>query len=224
MLLTEAITKLNYLLRGTDDDAPTAGNDEWNYWVSMLNNKKDELFRDVTKSWDGSFATISVGTVTAGTSVSLALPSNFLAIAGTVDGAGYVLTTGGSRVYFDAVDPKDATQNVQNLVINGSNVQFTSTILAGDQIVGGTLYLSAYTLPADLTTGTDTLAFPDPMYGVTATAADIAFSDLVYEDKAEGLMAKSAALYEAMLKSNRRGTYRNPRRVIGVVNQIRRRP
>ena len=51
MTLTDAITRLNYILRGTDDDAPTSGTDEYTYWLDTLNRKKNELYNDTTNTW-----------------------------------------------------------------------------------------------------------------------------------------------------------------------------
>jgi len=44
--VTTAISGINYALRGVDDEAPLDGTEEWDYWLSVLNRKKDELFRD----------------------------------------------------------------------------------------------------------------------------------------------------------------------------------
>ncbi len=55
MLVSEFIDRVNYVLRATEDDAPTESSDEWTYWIDTLNRKKDELFEDVTKQWRFSF-------------------------------------------------------------------------------------------------------------------------------------------------------------------------
>lgn len=71
MLVSEFINKVNYSLRGLDDDAPTANSDEWNYWLDLFNQKKNELFLDVSKRLSSSFllqAPAEKGTVaTSGT-------------------------------------------------------------------------------------------------------------------------------------------------------------
>ena len=42
MLVSEAIVGINYALRGTEDDAPLEGTEEYTYWLHLLNKKKNE--------------------------------------------------------------------------------------------------------------------------------------------------------------------------------------
>jgi hypothetical protein len=58
MTLSEAITRINYALRGTDDDPPTSG-DEFDYWVSLLNRKKDELYEDTSRQWSFIYSALA---------------------------------------------------------------------------------------------------------------------------------------------------------------------
>ena len=76
--------------------------------------------------------------------------------------------------------------------------------------MGGTLYVPGYYRPADLTQASDTLNVPDPYWAVMAVAAEVAASDVVYEDKEANLNAKANALYMQMGRDNRRGTYASP--------------
>lgn len=55
MTLSEFYTHTSYALRGIDEDAPTHGDDEAIYWLSVLNSKKSELYQDVTKNWTTTF-------------------------------------------------------------------------------------------------------------------------------------------------------------------------
>lgn len=55
MLVSEFYTKTSYALRGTDEDAPTHGDDEATYWLSVLNTVKDNFYDDVTKQWRAGF-------------------------------------------------------------------------------------------------------------------------------------------------------------------------
>jgi len=210
MIVSAAISRINYVLRGTDEDAPESGTDEWNYWVDTLNRKKDELYRDVSKQWRSSYDVESLGTVTANATPSYNLPTTFLGASSYV----YVVTTDGNRHDFEICQPQERDSRKQQVFIAGMNPQvlyFTDEILATDQIVGGTLYMPGYYLPADMTTGTDTLPVDDPNWLCAAGAAEIAFNDLVYEDKATDLNAKANNLYSLMVKNNARGTYANPR-------------
>ena len=86
----------------------------------------------------------------------------------------------------------------------------TTEIKTGENIVGGTLYLPGYYLPDDLTTGADELLVPNPDWLVMATASEIAFNDIVYEDKSADINAKANALYQAMVANNRRAVFNQP--------------
>lgn len=55
MTLSQFYTKVSYALRGTDEDAPTHGDEEATYWLSLLNRKKDELFENTTQNWRSAF-------------------------------------------------------------------------------------------------------------------------------------------------------------------------
>lgn len=71
MDVTSFLTRVNNLLRGTDDDAPTFGSDEANLWLDILNSILTDVYDDVSKEWRFSFKTTAPnepGTVaTAGT-------------------------------------------------------------------------------------------------------------------------------------------------------------
>lgn len=278
MTVSEALTKINQALRGIDDDVPTFGDEEAVFWLSVLNNKKDELFRDSTKLWSSAFnltAPNEPGTVaTTGTTTLTGTDTYFtdyqagdtilvngetsrtidtitsdtsLTVTAAFDNTDTSLTfthtsiitasdttyslhrrlvaisdqvkvtdTNSIKHYFDVIQPQARTDTTQEVFEAGENprvLNFTNDIDSGDAIVGGTLAVPGYYLPADMTAATDILPFPDPMWGVMATAAEIAFSDIVYEDKAADINAKANALFRAMSSQNRAGTYNRPRRV-----------
>jgi len=138
----------------------------------------------------------------------------------------YVLTTDNKKVYIDYLKPRESITSTQMAYIHGVNpktISFTSTIDATDDIVGGTLYTPGYYLPADVdgSAGTNLLNLPDNQWGVLATAAEIAFGDIIYEDKAEGLNAKANNLYMHMVRNNRRNTYDQTRRIAYGNQRIR---
>ena len=228
MLLSEALEKISYALRGLDDSAPSVGTEEGNYWVSLLNDKKNELYQDVKQNWSSIFGVESIGTISASSSLVFDLPDSFLGVAGTdfddVNGSdAYIIMTDGTRRDVKIVKPSQRG-HAQQLYISGMNPQtitFTKEILATDDIVGGELFLPAYYLPDDITLATDVLPVPNPNWLVQAVAADIAYSDIIYEDKAEGLNAKANNLYRMMTSNNRRGSNGAVRTMQYAVNRIR---
>jgi len=283
MTLLEAVSKINYSLRGTDDTAPTSGSDEHSYWVSTLNQKKDELYYDVGKQWSfiyknespnepGTVATSgttaltgtgtyftdyqvgdqitvdgetvrTIATIVSNTSLTVTVVFSNTASAKTftrttiIDssvqtynvhrgllGASdkvYVLDTSNNKVFLDLVHPQERDYQNQQVYLSGGNPEtltFTSDI--DSSLDGGTLVIPGYYMPADLTTSTDLLPVPDPNWLVFATASELAFGDIIYEDKAEILNSRANALWKAMVIRNRRGVYGQPRKTPYNVKRI----
>lgn len=278
MNVTTALTKISYALRGIDDDAPTFGSDEANYWLSVLNDKKDELFGDPNQPWSASFKATSPnepGTVaTTGTTTLTGTDTNFtdyrvgdtilvsgetartidaitsdteltvtVAFSNTASSLNFTHTTiieagvqsynlhrsfispsdsvtvvdsNSQTRYYNFIRPGQRSQSSRGVYISGQNpavVTFNTTIQAGEDIVGGTLETPGFYLPEDMTLATDVLPFPDPNWGVMATAAEVAFNDIIYEDKAADIQVKANNLMKNMAAVNRKGTFAMPRTV-----------
>jgi hypothetical protein len=212
MQLNTFIQKVSYAVKGLDDDAPALGSDDWIYWVSILNTKKDELYVDTSKQWDETYEVIDLGTVSADAAPTFDLDDSFLAPANSC----YILDAEDRRHDFTFVKPQEATSDKQQVFIAGRDpktLYFSKAIVDSDTFVGGTLYLPAYVLPDDVdpTNGRKNIPLPDANWGVYAVAAEVAASDLSYEDKAPDLQARANNLYSIMTKNTRRGTYGNPR-------------
>lgn len=220
MLVSEFITRLNYALRGIDDDAPMFDSDEANYWLDTLNRKKNELYEDVTQLWRNTFEVRSLGVVTTSLAPAYDIDEDFLGASDLV----YVITTDDQRREYTIVQPQERQLYWREAYIAGMNPQklyFTNAIAADESIIGGELFLPGYYMPADVTEEDDTLPFLDPNWAVMAVAAEIAGNDIVYEDKEANLTSKANNLYRLMVKKNKRGTYRNPRTASIAVDRIR---
>lgn len=277
MLVSEFLTRLNYALRGTDDDTPDIGSDEANYWLSTFNRVKDQLYRkpsmrladafnETTPNEPGTVATTgtttltgtntyftdyrvgdkitvdgeterTIATITSDTSLTVTvafsntasgktfarkvviatgvktynLHRNFIYASDTA----YVTLASGDEVYFDLIKPQERNNVTQELFVSGVNpkvLNFSKTIESTDSIVGGTLVVPGYYLPADVSAATDEIPLIHPDWGVLATATEIAFNDVVYEEKAPDLNAKANAEYATLKALNEAGSYGNPRR------------
>lgn len=230
MTLATFLVRTSYALRGTDEDAPTFGQDEANYWLDTLNRKKDELYEDVTKNWRNTYEVRSLGAITASATPSYNLPADFLALSGDenssngVGGGVYVIKTNGSRVDIDVINAEERSPNVRSAFIAGFNPQklyITNPITSAEDIVGGTLYAPGYYMPADVVLQADVLPFLDPNWAVMAVAAEVAFNDITYEDKSVDLNSKANSLFEQMVKKNRGQLHNSPRRIKTNVKRIR---
>ena len=281
MLVSEALSIISYALRGTDDSAPTFGDEEATYWLSLLNRKKDELYYDTGKQWSfiykneapsepGTVATTGTTTLT-GTSthftdyragdkitvdgetertidvitsdtvltVTVAFAKTFTrktiiasgvqtynvhrSLLGASDKI-YVLDTGDSKIFLNQIHPQEDNHVTQSVYLSDGNPEvltYTLDIESTDAMVGGSLIIPGYYLPADLTAETDTLPFPDPNWGSIAVASEVAFTDVVYEDRAEALNARANSLWNTMVHRNRRGTYDQPRKTPNNARRIR---
>lgn len=211
MTLDQAITRISYALRGVDDEVPTEGDEEYIYWTETLNRKKDELYEDVIQRWSIAYEERSLGTISVSSSPVYNLPTDFLAPSTSV----YITTTDDTRVEVELVHPEEKNVNNRNVFVADNTPQklyFTTPITTGESIVGGTLYMPGYYLPADVSDAADSLIAPDPNWLVMATAAEVAFNDIVYEAKAPDLNAKANNLYKMMTSKNRRGTFNRPRK------------
>ena len=282
--LLDAIRRINYALRATDDDPPTFGDDEWNYWVDTLNRKKDELYEDLSKQWSDSYKPSSpnepgvvstagtttltgngtyftdykagdeilvdgetsriIDTITSDTSLTVTV-----AFSNTVSGKRFTrsiiidssvegyhvhrsllspsdkvyVQTPTQKIFLDLIKPQENDYVNQAVHLSGGNPQlltFTQDILSDDQMVGGTLVIPGYYMPDDVSAQTDLIPAPDPNWLVMATASEIAFTDIVYEDRAETLNNRANALWRQMVTKNQRGTYDNPRKVPYNVKRI----
>lgn len=277
MTLESLITKINYALRGTDDNAPSFGDDEWDQWVSVANDLRDSALRDANKSWKTMFKSCKdsnpdePGTVaTTATTTLTGTGTNFtdyrvgdkinvsgetvrtiatitsdtvltvtVAFSNTATGKTFwrdiIVATGVEeyklhrRFYlpsnnavitktdgydrdYGLVDPDD--RETGKAYISGDEPQtvtFYDEIESTDDIVGGSLKMPGYYLPSQLSASTDLVTQVDPYWLIKATAAEIAFSDITYEDKYEDLNGQASTLYRSWIRRNRRGTVNQPR-------------
>lgn len=285
MTLSEAITRISFALRGTDDDSPAFGGDESNYWLSLLNRKKDELYEDVGRQWSfiykatapnetGTVATTgttaltgtgtfftdyrvgdqitvsgetvrTIATIVSDTSLTVTVAFSNTASAKTFTRTTvlddtvtaynihrsflspsdriYALDTNSNKAYLDLIHPQERDYTNQQVHISGGNPQvltFTESITSGSSLDGASLIIPGYYMPADLSASTDLLPVPDPNWLAIATAAEIAFADIVYEDRAEALNSRANALWKAMVTKNRKGVYGQPRKTPYNIKRI----
>jgi len=238
MTISEFLTNVSYALRGIDDDPPTFGDDESDYWISTLNRKKRELYNNTKLRWNNTYDVRSVSTIVASATPSFTLDdsyptyddnSDFLAFSGDNSvkaesrTAAYIIKTNGNRYDLPGCHAEDRDLNYRQVFIAGQNPQtlyFTDEIKASEDIIGGVLYIMGYFMPADVSLEADVLPFIDPDWAVMAVASEIAFNDIVYEEKAPDLNAKANNLLTQMIEKNRKGTFGRPRVTPTSVNPI----
>lgn len=206
MLVSDFIQEVNDVLRSIDDDVPTTGTEEYNYWIRTANRIRRTLYRDVTKTWASTYAVLNVGTVAASATPTFNLSATFLSAAVNP----YIIDLEGHRHELELKKPKEVNPDKRQVFIAGQSPQvftFSQPITADETIIGGTLYLPGYFQPAAFDSDGDTVVVDDEDWLITATAAKIAAGDLTYEDRAPDLNSEANSLYSQMIKNNRRGVY-----------------
>jgi hypothetical protein len=211
------MTQINYAYRGTDDDVPAVGTDDYDLWLATINRKKSEWAGDTKHTWDSMFEIRSITPVLAGTQ-SYDLDDDFTSPSDTI-----IVTSGGKDYEYTVVKPQERESGKQQVYISGNApkvLNFVDTIEATNPIVGGTIKVAGYYEPADVTGDSDDILVDDPYWIVYSVASELAFNDLTYESKTPALNAKANAVYAGMVSNNNRGTSTYPRRVRTNVNRI----
>lgn len=209
MTVQECMNQINYSYRGSDDDAPVAGSVDYAMWLAAMNRKLSEYARDTKVSRASLFEVRSVGTISA-TSQSYDLDDDFLDPSDVV----IVTTPDGRDVEYTVDKPQERGRSFRSVYISGRDpkqMTFYDTFTSTSEVIGGTLKVGGYYLPADLTRANDTIPVDDPYWLVAAVAGTLAFNDLTYESKYPDLQGQANVLYKQMAANNRRGTAGNPR-------------
>jgi hypothetical protein len=220
MILSTFFDQVNSSYRGTDDDAPAAGTPDYDVWLLTTNRKIHEYATDSNHLWQCLFdpdrtiaPVISAGLQTYNLSTDFFAPSDVI----------IVTTTGGQDIEYTVVAPEDRGTVFRSVYVSSDNPQtltFYDDIVTGSEIIGGTIKVPGYYIPADLTTATDVIPVSNPYWLVYAVAAELAFNELTYESKTADLEGKANNLWNVMVAKNRRGTAGNPRKVRYQVTRI----
>lgn len=217
MVLSELIVRINDAFRG-DETSPVAGTDEYAYWLRTANRKVSEWARDTKQNWRSNFDIVEAGTIAVGTQAydlddTLLQPSDYVIVTPTT----------GVDIRYTLASPQERERYTNSAYVSGRDPQiltFYDDILTGNQIVGGTLKVPGYYLPDTMAIASDVVPVDDPNWLVLATASELAFNDITYEDKYVDLNTKANALYAQMVSANRKGSSGYPRQARTAVRRI----
>lgn len=213
MLVSTLFDRINYALRGIDDDTPAEGSEEATYWLSVINRKKDEWAYDPNENWSSLFAKRTLADPIAAATQSYNLDSDFIRPSDDV-----FVEVGSKTITHKLVEPQ--LRDTGDVYITGKTLNFNETIEATDERVGGDIVVPGFYLPTDLDAFTDPVPVDDPNWLAVAVAAELAFSDVTYEDKYSDLVGMANDLYLKMKSANRKGTITSPRAIRTSVNRI----
>lgn len=213
MLVSTLYDRINSALRGQDDETPSEGSAEATYWLGIINRKKDEWAYDPFENWSSLFEERVLNDPIALATQDYDLDADFLRPSDTIK----VLV--GDQVHtFDLVEPQLRDTTSGSAYISGKKLHFNDDISA--DLIGGTIIVPGFYLPADLLNFSDTVPVDDPNWLALAVAAELAFSDVTYEDKMADLIGMSNNLYTRMKAANRKGTVTSPRKLTVRVKRI----
>lgn len=219
MQVDELFSHINSAYRGSDDNAPVEGTDDYSLWINTTNRKQSEWAHDGKSNWASLWIDdVNIGTIAEGTNV-FDLDDQFL----LPDSKVTVTDLSGNENDFTIVKPAERDRYTNSVYISGADPQvltFSDDIDTSSTLIGGAVNISGYTIPDDIASDTDTILVDDPYWLVMAVASELAFNDLTYADKAPDLNAKAGSLYEQMASNNRRGSNNNPRTARTNVDKI----
>jgi len=218
MTLEQLFEQINSVFRGSDDDVPTVGSEDYTNWLLTANRKLSEYARDTNVSRQSLWEDRTLGSITFGTN-TYDLDENFLTASDRV----YVLK-GTQYIYYTLQKPQERERLSNTVYISGFDPQtltFQTPFTATEQAVGGVLHVPGYYLPDELENANDVVPCDNPMWMVYATAAELASNDLQYSDKAPDLNSRANDLWDKMVRLQRRGTSDNPRTLQYNVDAVR---
>lgn len=204
MILTDFIALVNYNLRGTDDDPPVAGDEDWNYWATLANTKKTSMYRDTKKNWSSGWDDDrEVGTIAIAARPTFTLDVGFMKPSNTV----VIVKLDGTEQEIDIIEPQERTVRKFEAFIYGlepQKLRLSQPIAAGSPYIGATVILPGYYVPADMNIADPNAVVPvdDPIWLAMEVAAMVAFNDITYEDKFADLKGMATELYKNMAAAN----------------------
>lgn len=146
---------------------------------------------------------VSCGTVSA--TDTFALDASIHKISQNLDDPVRILWTDGTNFTDYTVVPADRLKSYPNdkaVAKVGGNLVFSKAFTTDSAESGGTIYVPAYTLPAQLTTDSDVIAVDDPNWLVTICAAEYVRNNLVRQNQYPNLLTEANELMKKMVENN----------------------
>jgi len=204
------INNINDAYRG-EEDVPAVGTTEYDYWLRVINRKQREWAKDVKQKWSSLFEIRTLSPVVTSGQQAYNLPTDFIKPSDQV----WVNFNTTQRIYFTLKNPqfRERYHNAYISVRNPKTLTFVDIVDTNTNILGKSISMPGYFMPAELVAKTDVVAVDDPDWLVYAAASELAFNDITYEDKYIDLNTKANSLYVQMVQANRTTTPSTPRTV-----------
>ena len=216
MLVSTLFDEINQNYRGSDDVAPTEGTTDADSWLIVINQKKDQWATDPFESWSSLFVERNLSATVVAGDDTYALDTDFIRVSDRI----YVTDTSGNKHHFLVIAPEERDIK-DGVYIVGHTLYFNGNTPTGTALAGGTITVPGYYLPDDLTAFSDTVPVDDPHWLAKEVAAQLAFNDVSYEDKAPDIQGQANDLYIKMKQANRDSNALSMRTIPTNVQRIR---
>lgn len=205
MILSDLVAEISVAYKGRDKQW-AEGTDKWDRAVTILNRKRREWARDADVSWRSLYSIETIGTFSTTQTYNLASDINKL-------GDFVYLEDGNNWKQFSVISPLRRREYSQACYVTGINPQvltFIDTISATDPWIGSDIKAGAYSIPADVTTGSSEVTIDNPEWLIYATAAELARNDPAKDDQFDNLLGMANDLYQKMKDANDELGYGQP--------------
>lgn len=179
---------------------PAWGTDKSTMALEIANRLQRQWATDPYKKWVSLFEIKNVTPVIDASTFTYSLDASFLIPSDYI----IVTKTDGSDVEIEITKPQKRIGNDTKVYLSGRNpkkLTFIGTTI-DSTLVGGTIKVPAYYLPADMTASSSVVSVDDPNWLVYATAAELARNDASKQDQFPNLLGIANDLYSKMASAN----------------------
>jgi hypothetical protein len=201
MTVDSAITKA-YLHAMRKPTAPSSGTTKYNALLAIADSMQKLWAAEPGIEWDKLYSLVSLASVVSATDT--------FALDSTIDKVSerqgdYILVTNGTNTCtVRIVSPDQLYDNRYKLAAAriGSNIKFSAAFASDSTYIGYTIKVPAFVYPNDITSGSDTVQVPDPMWLVYMMAAEYIRNDVVKQNQYDNLLALAEQHMTRMKENN----------------------
>lgn len=203
-MLVSNLIPASYLRATGTVSTLTSSDGDWTKLLQLADYYQQTWANEPGVDWVSLYSpAVACGTVTATDTFSL--DSSIHKVSQGADDPVRIYWTDGVKYTDFIVVSPDRLKDYAGgnyVAVSGNSLKFARTFTAADPEFGGTINVPAYTLPAALTGGTDTIAVDNPYWLVTMCAAEYTRNNLVRQNQYPNLLAEANELMKKMIENN----------------------
>lgn len=200
MTVTEAITKSYSIAKGKATP-PAVGSTKYDQLLVLADTLQKVWAAEPDVQWDDLYAITSIGTVTATNTFTLGSTINSIVKRETDP---VYLSNGTTRINYSVVRPNQLYINQDYKVVAqaGRSLIFPSAFTSSSQGFGYTIYVPSILYPNEITSGSDEIQVPEPMWLVYMMAAEFIATDVVRQNQRTKNIEFAVQLMDKMKQLN----------------------